>query len=71
MSLVFVLVSVVIVLLLSTIVFSTAYSSSASSNPALDDIFGILETSLDLTTMLPFLLAIALFLAVVGVFSRI
>jgi hypothetical protein len=71
MSLVFVLVAVSVVLLLATIIFSTAYDTSGSNAAALDDIFGILETQMELTTMLPFVLAIVMFLAVVGVFSRI
>lgn len=71
MSLVFVLVAVSVVLLLATIIFSTAYDTSGSNAAALDDIFGILETQMELTSMLPFVLAIVMFLAVVGVFSRI
>jgi len=71
MSLVFVLVALSVVLLLATIILSTAYDTSGSNAAAMDDIFGILETQLDLTTMLPFVLAIVMFLAVVGVFSRI
>jgi hypothetical protein len=71
MSLVFVLVAVSVVLLLATVIFSTAYESSGSNAAALDNIFDILQTQMELTTMLPFILAIVMFLAVVGVFSRI
>jgi hypothetical protein len=71
MSLVFVLVAVSVVLLLATVIFSTAYESSGSNAAALDNIFDILQTQMELTTMLPFVLAIVMFLAVVGVFSRI
>jgi len=69
MSYIFVLVVVAFTLLVSAVVFNTAYTTSGASSAQLDNIFDVLGTGIELGAILPFLLAIVLFIGVLGVWG--
>lgn len=71
MSQIFVLVVVAFVLLVSAIVFNTAHADSGSSAEGLDSIVELLGTGLEISTVVPLVLFVALFVAVLGVWGRI
>jgi len=71
MSLIFVTVAVALVLLIGAIVLNTAAGNSGSSAAELDSIVDIFGTGLEVGALLPMVLLIGLFFAVLGVWSRI
>jgi len=71
MSAIFALVAVAFILLVSAVVFQEAYATSGSSAEGLDSIVDILGTGLEVGTVVPIVLFVALFVAILGVWGRI
>ena len=71
MSQIFVIAAVALLLLVAAVVFNTAVDNSGSEAESLDAIVDILGTGIEVGALVPIIILIALFVAVLGVWARL